>query len=323
MTLRHVMTFVLCMSLAVAGLAAAQDASMPRQAYDALFAEVNNASRWGQDDALGTLNHMTAETRLAAAREVRTGETVSLSRLLEPGNVPGAITPMLTEPVNADDEDIHWEMERLTLLFHGYAFSHVDALSHAALKGRAYNGPSNPGRDKARLSIERMQDGLVSRGVLVDLPALRGVEYLEPGTPYTPADMEAWEKKTGITIGRGDVLLVRTGRWARQTAHGPVDPTKTLAGPHPTMAAWLRQRGVSIVGDDGANDVAPALVPGVSHPFHMLALVAMGMPLLDNMDLDRLAAACAHSARWTFLFVGSPLRIKEGTGSPLNALAIF
>jgi kynurenine formamidase len=322
MTVRYAM-MVLWISLATAGAAAAQDASMTRQRYDALFAEVNNASRWGQDDARGTLNHMTAETRTSAAREVRTGETVSLSRLLEPGDVPGALAPLLIDPVNADDEDIHWQMERLTLLFHGYAFSHVDALSHAAFKGRSYNAPADPARDRARLGIEGMQEGLVSRGVLVDLPALRGVEYLEPGTPYTPADMEAWEKKTGITIGGGDVLLIRTGRWTRQKARGPVDPTKTLAGPHPTMAAWLRQRGVSVVGDDGANDVAPALVPGVSHPFHQLALVAMGMPLLDNMDLDRLAAACARSTRWTFLFVGAPLRIKEGTGSPLNALAIF
>jgi kynurenine formamidase len=159
--------------------------------------------------------------------------------------------------------------------------------------------------------------------VLVDLPALRGVEYLEPGATYTPADVEAWEKRTGVTVGAGDVLLVRTGRWARQRVQGPVDPTKTQAGPHPTMAEWLHRRRVAIVGDDGANDRAPSLVPGVSHPFHMLALVAMGMPLLDNMDLDALAVECAAAKRWAFLFVATPLRIKDATGSPLGAVAVF
>jgi kynurenine formamidase len=306
-----------------ASVAAAQEAPMTPQAYDALFAAVNNAGRWGNADALGTLNHVTAEGRLAAAREIRTGISVSLSRTLEPGRVPGALEPVVVTPFAADDGGIHWELERLAFVYHGYAFSHVDALSHAAYGGHAYNAVSNPMRDRVRLSVERMQNGLISRGVLVDLPSLRGVEYLEPGTAYTPADMDAWEKKTGVTIGRGDVVLVRTGRWVRQKALGPVDPTKTQAGPHPTMARWLHERGVALVGDDGANDLAPSVVPGVSHAFHQLALVAMGMPLLDNLDLDALAGQCADARRWTFFFVGAPLPIKEGTGSPLNALAVF
>lgn len=322
MTLRHLLVFG-GLALWTAGAAAQQPPGMTAEQYDALFAAVNNAGRWGADDARGTLNHITAETRLAAARGVRTGRTVSLSRQLEPGDVPGALEPMAVTPFSLDDGAIHWEAERLGLVFHGYAFSHVDSLAHAAFRGRAYNGPARPGADRSRLSVETMKDGLVSRGVLVDLPALRGVEYLEPGTLYTPADVEAWEKKAGVTIGAGDVLLVRTGRWVRQRALGPVDPTKTQAGPHPSMAEWLHRRRVALAGDDGANDRAPSVVPGVSHPFHQLALVAMGMPLLDNMDLDALAAECASAKRWTFLFVGMPLRIKDATGSPLNAVAMF
>ena len=304
-------------------LATSRAQEMTPQAYDALFSAVNNAGRWGADDALGTLNHVTPEARVAAAREIRTGVTVSLSRTLEGGNVPGAIEPAVITPFSLDDGGIHWQGEHLGFVFHGYAFSHVDALSHAAFRGRAYNGPSNPARDVTRLSVEHLRNGIVSRGVLVDLPALRGVEYLEPGTAYTPADMDAWEKKTGVTLGRGDVLLVRTGRWVRQQARGPVDPTKTQAGPHPSMASWLHARGVALVGDDGANDLAPSAVPDVSHAFHQLAIVAMGMPLLDNMDLDALARHCADAKRWTFFFVGAPLPIKDGTGSPLNALAMF
>jgi kynurenine formamidase len=272
--------------------------------YDELFASVNNAGRWGQDDARGTLNHMTAETRLAAAREIRTGSTVSLSRTLQPGTIPGALEPMQIAPVTADDGDIHWALERLTLVYHGYAFSHVDALSHASFRGRSYNGV----RERGRLGVENMADGLVSRGVLVDLPALRGVEYLEPGTAYTPADMEAWEKKTGVTH--------RPRRRAAR-AHGPLGaPAGARArrsdedpgGPAPDDGGWLHARGVALVGDDGANDLAPSVVPGVSHAFHQLAIVAMGMPLLDNMDLDALAADCAEAKRWTFFFVGTPLQ---------------
>ena len=315
--------FALCCVVLTAGVADAQPQPMTPQQYDALFQSVNNAGRWGKEDARGTLNHSTAEMRVAGAREVRTGEVVSLSRLLEAGDVPGALEPLIIEPVVSDEGPIHWELERLGLLYHGYAFSHVDALSHARYRGRSYNGTDGSARDHERLCIENMVDGLVSRGVLVDLPALRGIEYLEPGTAYTPADMEAWEKKAGISIGRGDVVLVRTGKWVRQKAVGPVDATKTSVGPHPIMAAWLHERGVAVVGNDGANDFAPSVVPGVSHPFHQLALVAMGMPLLDNMDLDRLAIACAKAKRWTFLFVASPLRIKAGTGSPVNALALF
>lgn len=306
-------------AVCTAGTAAAQPVAMTAQQYDSLFASVNNAGRWGQGDARGTLNHITGETRVAAAGEIRSGVAVSLSRALEPGKIPGAIEPMQIAAVTADDGDIHWELERLTLVYHGYAFSHVDALSHTSFRGRSYNGVS----DRARLGVENMADGVIARGVLVDLPVLRGLEYLEPGAAYTPADIEAWEKTTGVRIGAGDVLLVRTGRWVRQQAKGPVDPTSTQAGPHPTLAAWLHQRGVAVVGDDGANDLAPSVVPGVSHPFHQLALVAMGMPLLDNMDLDRLAAECARSKRWTFFFVAAPLRIKDGTGSPLNAVAVF
>jgi kynurenine formamidase len=296
---------------------------MTPQAYDTLFAAVNNKGRWGENDALGTLNTVTAATRLTAAREIRTGVSVSLSRPLEPGNVPGALEPIVIEPVVADEGGIHWQLERLRLLYHGYAFSHVDALSHAAFRGKAYNGASDPPRDLARLSIEHLRNGLISRGVLVDLPSLRGVEYLEPGTPYTSADMDAWEKKTGVRIGPGDVVLVRSGRWVRQKALGPLDATKSQAGPHPALATWLRERGVAVFGGDGANDLAPSVLPGVSHPFHQLALVAMGMPLVDNMDLDALARECDKAKRWTFFFVGAPLPIKEGTGSPLNALAVF
>lgn len=320
MTARRLLSALL---LALLGAQPAIAQSMTAAEYEALLAKVSNAGRWGREDALGTLNHITAEKRRAAASEVRAGVSVSLARTLVPGDVPGVLEPSRFEAIELADGDIRWQAERLTMVFHGYAFSHVDALSHTAFRGKVYNGQSDPKRDLVNLSIERMQGGIVSRGVLVDLPRMRGVEYLEPGTAYTPDDMEAWERKTGVRIGPGDVLLVRTGKWARQAARGPVDPTKQQAGPHPTMAAWLHARGVAAVGDDGANDLAPSVVPGVSHAFHQAALVGMGMPLFDNLELDALAREAASRDRATFLFVAAPLPLQNTTGSPLNPLAVF
>ena len=315
--------FLVMSAMLFSGAAQARQQAMTVQQYDALFQAVSNTGRWGTNDVLGTLNQISAERRLAAVRDVRTGTSVSLSRPLVGGDVPGALEPAQIAGFDLADGDIHWLAERLTVVFHGYAFSHLDAPSHAAFRGRSYNGVKDSPADRARLGIENMQGGVISRGVLVDLPALRGLDYLEPGTAFTQTDLDAWEAKTGVRIGPGDVLLVRTGRWTRQAAKGPVDATKTQAGPHPTLAVWLRDRGVAAFGDDGANDLAPSVVPGVSHPFHQVALVAMGMPLLDNMDLDALATECAREKRWTFLFVAAPLKIKDGTGSPVNALALF
>ena len=163
----------------------------------------------------------------------------------------------------------------------------------------------------------------MTRGVLVDVPALKGVESLEPGYAITTADLEAWEASTGITVRTGDVLLIRTGRWARVRRHGQWNFLEAAAGLHYSTAKWLKERGVAALGSDGVSDAIPSGVEGLGSPVHALALVALGMPLLDNLDLDRLAAEAASRGRWEFLFIGAPLRAVGGTGSPLNPLAIF
>ena len=174
-----------------------------------------------------------------------------------------------------------------------------------------------------RLGIENMRSGIVTRGILFDIPRQMKVPYLEPGTVITARDLERWERTHQIRVGPGDVVLIRTGRWAREATAGTWDVTKGAAGPHPTVAIWLHGRGAAALGGDVSSEFYPSLVEGVTEPLHQLALVAMGMPLLDNLDLEDLAGAAAAAGRWTFMFVAAPVRIRGGSSSLANPLAIF
>ena len=315
-----------------AGAQAADDAApMTREAFDALFTRVDNAGRWGALDQKGTLNLITPEVRLEAFQEVRDGGTVSLAHELVAGPIPGAFEEMqLDFMVLSDtllgpaDGSVSWAMERLGLVFHGLSVTHVDALSHMSYRDRVYNAPAafDPDGVPTRNNVGEMRDGIVTRGVLVDMPRLRGIPDLAGNVSVTVADLEAWEERAGVHVRSGDVLLIRFGHRAREAAVDPSgmeDPTPRI---HPSVAPWLRERGVSAVGAD-FNDGSPSLVPGINVPFHLLALVAMGMPLFDNMELEELAREAADRSRYSFLFMASPLWIRGATGSPLNPLAVF
>jgi kynurenine formamidase len=313
------------------GSLSAQD-GMTRAQFDALFTQVNNAGRWGAEDERGTLNLITEEVRREAAREVRQGVSVSLARELVPGPIPAA-EPMELEFVRVPDsqlgpadDSVSWTAERFRLLYHGWGFTHVDALSHMSYHGRAYNDEAlrrHPDGSPVRNAVRQMRDGIVSRGVLVDVPRLRGVPYLEGRAVITVQDLERWEQHAGVRVRSGDVLLIRTGRWARQAALGPAPEGDPSPGIDPRVAAWLHARGVAALGDDGGKDPSPSPVPGLNAPLHALTLVAMGMPLFDNLDLEAVARQAAERSRWTFFFVAAPLEIRGATGSPLNPLAVF
>jgi len=304
-----------------------QPAQVSRQTYDEWFQAVSNWGRWGTEDQLGTLNLITPDRRRAAARQVREGVTVSLARQMVIGPSPNNVTPMRFRYVfQADTNGVTWTGDELTIEYHGWTYSHIDGLSHTLYRNRMYNGfgPEHlTASGSARLGIDQFHDGIVARGVLVDLPRLRGVAYLDLRTAFTVADLEAWERAHRIRIGPGDIVLIRTGRWARDAALGPWEFTKSAAGPHPSLAAWLRSRQVAVLGGDGTNERYPSVVAGLTEPLHHLALVAMGMPLLDNLDLEAVAQEAARRNRWTFLFTAAPLRVPGGSGSPLNPLAVF
>jgi kynurenine formamidase len=304
---------------------------MTRVAFDSLFAQVDNAGRWGADDERGTLNLITPEVRRAAADEVRTGITVSMAREMvhgEPEGGFGTITvdlQVLSDSIlGPSDGSVVWAAESTSLFYHGWAYTHIDALSHMpSYRGRGYNNAPlahSPPAGQQRNSVAAMRDGVVTRGVLVDLPALMGVDFVAPGGAITPDHLEAWERRTGVQVREGDVVLIRSGRWADTALESNVDGS---AGLHPSLAPWLNARGVAALGDEGGTDTSPTSVDGINSPMHVLSLVAMGLPLIENLDLEALAAEAAVQQRWTFLFVLAPLDVRGATGSPANPIAVF
>lgn len=301
--------------------------AIARETFARWFSDVSNTGRWGRDDSIGTLNLITPAIRLAAARAVRHGITVSLARPLATGPNTNAIFPLEDRYVVSPAGDIQWFLDVPTLPMHGWAFSHLDALSHAAFGGVLYNGVSassvDSTRGASRLDIAAMRQGIVTRGVLMDIPRLRGLPYLDTGAVITVADLEAWERRTATRVRPGDVVLIHTGRDARARVVPGWQVVTGSSGPHPEIARWLRERNVAAFGGDGANERYPSLVTGVSEPLHQLALVSMGMPLFDNLALEELAAVAAERNQWTFLFIAAPLPLQRGSGSLVNALAVF
>ena len=163
----------------------------------------------------------------------------------------------------------------------------------------------------------------MTRGVLVDLPLLKKIPYLEPGTGVTVADLEAWEKFANVRFGGGDAVFLRTGRWVQRKEKGPWNVARDAAGWHASVMPWLKQRDVALLGNDAVNDVQPSGVPGNSRPIHQLAIVAMGLPLVDVMDLEAVAQTASRLKRWEFLVTAAPVPVLGGTGFQLNPIATF
>ena len=288
--------------------------------------ELSNWGRWGDDDEMGALNLITPEKRRAALALATAGVSVSLSHNYLTERALDATSPVGYEMLGPDRPG-PFRSDRYTFAYHGYAHSHMDSLCHMMHDGRMYNGYVRDDEVTAggcaKLAIINFKQGIVTRGVLMDIARLKGVDYLEPGTPISVEDLEAWEREAGVTVEPGDILFVRNGRWARRAELGAWETGRESAGLHASVAPWLRERGVAMLGADGTNDVLPSGVDGVTQPIHQLTIVAMGMPLFDNLDLEAVAAEAARQNRWEFLLVAAPLAMDGGTGSPLNPLAIF
>lgn len=287
--------------------------------------EISNWGRWGEDDELGTLNLITDQKRLDASGLVREGVSVSLALDLNTQEDPLNQNPFKHKRDFAEFGGHQVAGDDYAVTYHGFAHSHIDGLPHFAHDGKFYNGVPYKEVEQGshKLGIHNAKNGIFTRGVLVDMPWLKGVDYLEPGTVITIADLEAWEAKTGIEIGSGDVLLLRTGRWEAVRQLGQWNFLERAAGFHASVALWLKQRDVSVIGCDGVSDAMPSPIEGLANPLHELVLVGLGMPILDNLDLDAVAVEARKRSRWEFLFVGSPLRVRGGTGSPLNPIAVF
>ncbi len=275
--------------------------------------ELSNWGRWGPEDQLGALNLVTPEKRRQALALVRDGVSVSLARDVEKEKAVDNGSPFQHWMDRAGTNNPGYSAaDTFKVSYHGMAHTHIDSLCHMFDRGRMYNGYAQTNVVAAgaqRLGIQNLKQGILTRGVLIDLPWLRGVDYLEPGMAIMPEDLEAWESKTGLRVQAGDVVFIRTGRWA--------------AGLHGTCARWLKQRDVAVLGSDAASDVLPSGVDEVAMPVHQLCLIAMGTWILDNCNLEAVSRTAKERQRWEFLIVVTPLPVFGGTGSPVNPVATF
>ena len=291
---------------------------------DELFRQVSNWGRWGNDDERGALNLITPEKRRQAAALVKQGISVSLAK-----SDRGFIQHQFTTPTGAPQ----LFGGSYQLPGHNDNQTHIDALCHVWFEGTAYNGftPDQVIGEQGceKLGLSSYMGGIVTRAVLVDLPRLKGVPYLEPTTPVYSEDLEAWEENVGVKISSGDALLVRFGRWVRDAEYPEHPNTMTQltkvgqAGLHPSVGPWLKERDVALVGQDGGAGVFPSAVPGYIAPFSIVATTAMGVPLIVAMDLDEAAATAARLNQWDFEFIVGPLQFPAGTGSAVHPIAVF
>ena len=306
------------------------DSKMSAASFITLYERLRGQAQWGAADRRGALNHITPERLAAAAGEVRAGRTVTMAAPLATSAAdnpePGArhMKQLPGEP--SEVPGLSFAADQITMNIHGDVDSHIDALCHVSFGGTLYNGvpaATVSSRGAAELSIDDARDGIVGRGVLLDIPRLRGVPWLEPGEHVTAAELAAAEQAQQVRVGPGDLLFVHVGHRRRRGELGPWDVARSRAGLHPEAVGYVAERQVAVLGSDSNNDTAPSVVDSVAFPVHVLAINALGLCLLDYLQFDDLAPACEAAGRWSFLCVIAPLRLPGGTGSPVNPIAIL
>lgn len=290
----------------------------------ALFERCSNVGRWGPDDQRGTLNHITPAVRLAALAGVRTGDVVGLGQALAVGR-SRETPPSAVMAVRRDEQSA---FDSLTLDVHGFEATHLDALGHVFWRERAWNGRTAAdvmGPHGLRFGdvVPAAIEGIVTRGVLLDVAAVHGVPHLAAGAGITAADLDAAEARVGLRVGPGDAVFVRSGHGIRAVAEGDAhDETAPHEGVTADVVPWLFERSVAVYSGD-CIDQRPSGHPSVAMPLHMVGMVAMGLWLLDAPDVEVLAAACARHHRADFTLIVAPLWLPGGTASAVNPLAIF
>jgi kynurenine formamidase len=298
-----------------------------------------NWGKWGPDDQLGTLNYITAEKRVAAAQLVKTGKVFAVGTPFD-ANGPqtgglGRFNPIHT--MLATGTDALNGLQGRGTDGSGYADDVVhmplqcaaqwDSLAHIFDRGKMWNGYSAAevtAAGAARNGIETMKDQIVSRGVLLDIARYKGVDWLETGYAITEDDLVGCASQAGVEIGRGDIVLVRTGQMAECKANG----WGTYAGGDAPglsfyTADWLYRTEIAgVATDTWGAEVRPNELTERNQPLHHVIIPNMGLLVGEIFDLDELGADCADDGVYEFLFVGPPLAITGGVGSPVNPQAI-
>ncbi|MGZ4510124.1 MAG: cyclase family protein [Mycobacterium sp.] len=316
--------------------------------------EVSNWGRWGADDELGTLNFITADKVAQAAGLVRHGKVFSLGVDFGSSGPQGAFgfrhNPIHVMTVDGGDANSlaqygpGWGRNPTAAQMGPYfvdnlfrfnddmiimplqAATQWDALSHVYYEDKLYNGfsaSSVTSLGAFHLGIEKVDGkGITSRGVLLDLVRHRGAEvFLEHGNPITPEELDDVVRAQGVTIERGDIVLIRTGWWTRFLMTG--NKTELYSGLDWRCATWLHDHEVAAIASDNLQVEDPVSgVDGVFLPFHLLTLRDMGMMLGEYWDLTALAADCAGDGVYEFQLIAPPLRFVGAVGSPVNPIAI-
>ncbi len=305
---------------------------LTQQEIKGLFERISNWGRWGKDDERGALNYITDAKRLAGARLVKTGEAISLGLPL--ATIPGPDNPTpVTHLMIQSGHDAHlmptpppYTADYLGINTHGYANTHLDALCHLIWNGKMYNGfdASEVGSTGAlKLAVDVARNGVIGRGVLLDIPKLRKVGWLEPGDHIYPDELDAAAREHGVAVEEGDILMVRTGRAARRKVKGGWTAEEGMAGLDCACLPWLHDHRVAVLGSDGVSDAMPY---GYDEPWlsiHVCGIAMMGVHLIDNMDLDALSERTKALGRYEFHFIMAPLVVARGTASPVNPIAVF
>jgi kynurenine formamidase len=298
-----------------------------------LAARVRNWGRWGDDDEIGTLNLITDAVVKAAAGEIKTGRRLSLGLPLDDqgpqsGAIPGRDNPthemiMVDTPLTGDPENFTTSDDKVVLALQ--AATHWDALAHVSYEGKLYNGvPSSVITESGaeHMGIDKIHT-LVSRGVLLDVAAAKGVDTLDGGYALTGADLDAACELGKVSVRSGDVVLLRTGqmRWflaGDREKYGAPAP-----GPSLQTVEWFHDHDVAAVATDNLTfEVYPSEREDAVLPVHLLHLVDMGMTQGQNWYLEDLARDCAADGRYSFFLDASPLPFTHAVGSPLNPVVV-
>jgi len=307
-------------------IASSKPALVTKAEYDKWRTELSNWGRWGKDDQVGAINMITPAKRKQAAGLVKDGVPVSLAGDVNTERAVDNGQPYEHVMTSAGAGGAG---DSLSVSFHGYQHTHIDAFAHRFFDGKMYNGFSFEEVTKEdgakKNSIYNLHNGIFTRGILMDIPRLKGVPYLEPGTRIFVEDLEAWEKQAGVKVQAGDAVFIRTGRWARRAKNGAWNAGVEVAGLDPSVIPWLKRRDVSILGSEAAQDATPPPTGSELGPLalHDFVLIVLGVQLMDDTNLEAVSEAAAQRKRWEFLLTASPLPVKNGTGSPLNPIAVF
>jgi len=307
--------------------------AMTLMEFRALFDEVSNWGRWGADDELGALNLITAEHRIRAASLVTEGKTIGFSTsVVTTGPTTDGFPParhhmIQTYDLSDPNDPQGYVMDYVGIAAHGHMFTHLDTLCHMSFDGRIYNGAKASDAVKSRGALshgmDAVKDGIVSRGVLFDIPAVREVNWLDPGDSVYPSDLDAAEEAGGVSCGPGDILLVRTGKHRREKELGSWSTLDAMPGLHPSTLPWIRERDIAVFGSDTSSDTYPSPIGGLRSPIHMGLLVSMGVHMIDNCMLEELTESCRKLGRWEFMTVIGAIRLAAATGMVINPIAVL